>query len=97
MGPGGTRGAVASCQMDSHNQIPIRIRHVAESNVTEDTGIVDEYINSTKGANRRVNDSTTKLDGIVVWLRNAAFGADFLYNEVGCLFFFLRLCLAFLG
>jgi hypothetical protein len=48
------------------NKIPIRILHVLEANISENTGIVDEDVNTAEIADGSLNDLVTKLDAVVV-------------------------------
>lgn len=52
--------------MDLHDQVPILVLYVLETDVAQDTGIVDEDIHPTECIDRRTDDLFAILDIIVV-------------------------------
>jgi hypothetical protein len=74
---------VCSFDVDVVDEVPIRLLHVLEADISQNTGIVDENINATKGINGRLDDGFSILDRIVVADRLAACGAD-LFDDFVC-------------
>jgi hypothetical protein len=68
------------------DEVPVRLLHVLEADITEDTGIVDEDIDAPEGINGRLDDVLAILDRVVVADRLAACSAD-LVDDLVC-----RLC-----
>lgn len=52
--------------MDLHDQVPVGVLHVLEADVSENSGIVDQDVDSAKGLDGRVDDLVTVLDRVVV-------------------------------
>jgi hypothetical protein len=52
--------------MDLHNQIPVLIADVLETDVAQDTGIVDQDVYPTECIDGRANDIFAILGNIVV-------------------------------
>ena len=50
---------VCTLDVDAVDQVPVRILHVLEAHIAEDTGVVDKDINATKGLDRSVDDAVT--------------------------------------
>lgn len=69
--------------MDLHDQVPILVLEVLEANVTENTGIVDEDIDSAKGLDGGLDNGLAILDGIVVGHGLAASSLDLVYDNIG--------------
>jgi hypothetical protein len=74
---------VCSLYVDVVDEVPIRLLHVLEADISQNAGIVDEDINATKGINGRLDDGFSILDRIVVADRLAACGAD-LFDDFVC-------------
>lgn len=68
--------------MDTVDQVPILILHVLEANITQDTSIVNEYINATEVLNSSINNGGTVLYTAVVGDRLSARGADLLNDNI---------------
>ena len=68
--------------MDGHNQIPIRIRHVLEGYVSQNTGIVEEDIDAAVVLDGGLNDSVAILDTVVVGYCFAACGFDLVDDDI---------------
>jgi len=88
---------VCSLDVNIVDEVPVRLLHVLEADISQDAGIVDENINATKGINGRFDDSFSILDRIVVADGLAACGADLFDDLVCCLvvvvsFALLRFC-----
>ena len=71
--------------MDLDDQIPIRIRHVLEADIPQNTRIIDEHIYSSKVLDCRLDDLVSIFDAVVVGNRFASSGADFVNDQVGSL------------
>jgi hypothetical protein len=57
---------VCTSDVNLHDQVPIVILHVLEADISEDSGIVDQDVDSAKGLDGRVDDLFTIFDRIVV-------------------------------
>ena len=71
--------------MDLHDQVPILVLEVLEANVTQDTGVVDEDIDSAKCLDGSLYDGLAILDGIVVGDGLAASSLDLVDDDIGSL------------
>jgi hypothetical protein len=74
---------VCSVDMDAVDQIPVRLFHVLEADISQDTGVVDEDINTSECVDGRLDDGLSVLDRIVVGDGLAASGAD-LIDDLVC-------------
>lgn len=61
------------------------ILHVLERHISEDTGVVDQDIDSSKGIDSGFNDLVSKLDRIVVGSGLASSGLDLVDDSIGSL------------
>jgi hypothetical protein len=52
--------------MDFHDEIPIKLRHLLEGNISKDTSVVNDDINSTKSINCSLYNLIAKFNRIVV-------------------------------
>lgn len=57
---------VCTPDMDLHDQVPVLILHVLETNIPEDTSIVDEHINPAISLDGRLDNLVTILDRVVI-------------------------------
>jgi hypothetical protein len=48
--------------VDLVDKLPVRLLHVLEADITQDTGVVDEHIDAPKSINRRLDDLLAILD-----------------------------------
>ena len=71
--------------MDINDQVPILVCHIFEGNIAEDTGIVEENVNSTEGLDCCLDDLVTRCDRVVVGYRFAASGFDLVDDNIGSL------------
>jgi hypothetical protein len=69
--------------MDAVDQIPVRLFHVLETDISQDTGVVDEDINTSECVDGRLDDGLSVLDRTVVGDGLAASGAD-LIDDLVC-------------
>jgi hypothetical protein len=83
VGPCGMCALVCSVDMDAVDQIPVRLFHVLEADISQDTGVVDEDINTSECVDGRLDDGLSVLDRIVVGDGLAASGAD-LIDDLVC-------------
>ena len=83
VGPCGMCALVCSVDMDAVDQIPVRLFHVLEADISQDTGVVDEDINTSECVDGRLDDGLSILDRIVVGDGLAASGAD-LIDDLVC-------------
>lgn len=67
------------------DQVPVLIFHVLETDIAEDTGVVDENIHSAKVLDGRVDNGITLLHAVVVGGCLAASGFDFVDNDISSL------------
>lgn len=68
--------------MDRHNEIPIRILHILERDISQNTGIVEEDIDAAEALNGCLDDSVSVLNTVVVGYRFAASGFDLVYDNI---------------
>lgn len=73
---------VCAVGVNTVDQVPVLILHVLEADITEDTGIVKEDIDTAEVLNGSLDDGLTILNAVVVGSRLTASGADLLDNEV---------------
>jgi hypothetical protein len=67
------------------NEIPILILHVLEADIAENTSIVDEDIDATKGLDSGFDDFVTILNAVIVGNSFSAGLLDFVDNDIGSL------------
>lgn len=68
--------------MNAVDEVPVLVLHVLEADITEDTSIVEENIDTAEILDGSLNDGLAVLDAVVVGNRLTASGADLLDNEV---------------
>ena len=68
--------------MDLNDQIPIRIRHILETNIPQDTRIIDEHVNPSKVLDGRLDDLVSILDTIVVGNGHSSGGANLIHDLI---------------
>lgn len=71
--------------MDAVDEIPVLILHILETDVTENTGIVKQNINTTEVLDSSLNDTLAILYTVVVGNRLTASGTDLLNDDIGSL------------
>ena len=76
------RALVCPVDVDSVDEIPVRLLHILEADIAEDAGIVDEHINTTEGVDGRLDNGLPILDRVIVGDRLAACGADIVHDLV---------------
>lgn len=76
---------VSTVGVNAVDQIPVGILHVLEADIPEDTGVVEQNIDTTEVLDGCLNDGLTVLDAVVVGNGLAAGGADLLNNDICCL------------
>lgn len=71
--------------LDVHgvDQIPIRILHVLEADVSQDTSVVDEDVDAAEGLNGSLDDLLAILDAVVVGNSLSAGLFDLVDDNVG--------------
>jgi hypothetical protein len=70
------RTLVCSLDVDVVDEIPVRLLHVLEADISQNAGIVDEDIDATERVDGRLDDGFSVLHRVVVGDRLAACGAD---------------------
>jgi hypothetical protein len=65
------------------DEVPIRLLHVLEADISKNAGIVDENVDTTEGVDGCFDNGLAILDGIVVGNRFTACGADLFDDLVG--------------
>ena len=79
--PCGSSAFVSSFDVYSIDQIPVRVFHVLEADVSKDASIVEEDVNATEGVNGGLDDLLAILDTVVVGNSLAACSSDLVdYN-----------------
>lgn len=69
--------------MHLHDQIPVLVLHVLETDIPQDTGIVDEHVYPAESLDGRLDDLVAILDRVVVGDCFAAGGGDLVDDGVG--------------
>lgn len=52
--------------MDLVDEVPVRLLHVLEADIAQDTGVVDEHIDAPKGIDRSLDDPVAIFNRVVV-------------------------------
>jgi hypothetical protein len=68
--------------MDGHNQIPVLISHILEGDVSQDTGIIEQDIDSAVVLDRGIDDAVAILNAVVVGYRFTACCSDFVHDDI---------------
>ena len=71
--------------MDLHDQVPVLVLHVLETDIPEDTGIVDEYIDPAESLDGRFDDSLTIFNAIVIRHCLSAGSFDLIHDNISSL------------
>lgn len=71
--------------MHSVDKVPVLIFHVLETDIPEDTGVVEKDIDAAKVLDGGFNDGFAVLDTVVVCYCLAASSSDFIDNHIGSL------------
>ena len=69
--------------MDLVDELPVRLLHVLEADIAQNTSVVDEHVDAPKGIDRSLNNLVAILDRVVVGNRIAACGFDLFDDLVG--------------
>lgn len=85
MRPGGAGALVGTLDVDLHDQVPILILNVLKADISQDTGIVDEDIDSAESADGSLDDALAILDRVVVGDGLSARGLDLVDDDIGSL------------
>lgn len=85
MWPRSFRALVCSDDMHLHDQIPVLVLHVLETDIPQDTGVVDEHVYPAESLDGRLDDLVAILDRVVVGDCLAAGGGDLVDDGVGSL------------
>lgn len=83
--PGGAGNLVGAGDVDLHDQVPVLVGQVLEADVTEDTGVVDDNVDTAESLDGGVDDLLTELDGVVVGDGLAAGSLDFVDDDISSL------------
>lgn len=68
--------------MNTVDQVPVLILHVLETDITQDTSVVEEHIDATKVLNGSLDDALSVLDAVVVGDGLTAGGADLVDDHI---------------
>jgi hypothetical protein len=68
--------------VDVVDEVPVLVRHVLEADIAQDTGIVEEDVDSTEGLDGSLDDSVAVLDAVVVGNGLAASGFDLVDDDI---------------
>jgi hypothetical protein len=71
--------------VDLHDQVPVLILDVLEADISQDTGVVDEDIDSAEGIDGSLDDALAVLDRVVVGDGLSAGGLDLVDDDIGSL------------
>lgn len=86
MRPGGARDLVSALDVDLHDEIPILVRQIFEADIAENSGIVDDDVDTAKVLNSRLDNLVAILDTVVVGCGLATGLFDFVDNDIGSLY-----------
>jgi len=64
--PGGLGAREGPLQMDQHDQVPVLVGHLRETDVSQDPGVVDQDVHPSEGIDGRLDNFVTELDRVVV-------------------------------
>jgi hypothetical protein len=67
------------------NQIPVFVGHVLEADISKNTGIVEEDIDTAEGYDGSLDDLITTGDTVIVCYGLTASGLDFVDDNIGSL------------
>jgi hypothetical protein len=81
--PSSSSTFVGTLNMNGDDQIPVLVFHVLETDVSEDTSIVDQDIDSAIVLDGGVDDLLAVCDAVVVRYCSAARGFDFIDDDIG--------------
>lgn len=71
--------------MNLEDEIPVLVFHVLEADVAQNTGVVDEDVDTAEGLDGRVDNPVAILDAVVVGYCLAACGFDLVDDDIGSL------------
>ena len=72
--------------MDFDDQVPILILHILKADVSQNTSVVDENIDTTVSLDSGVDDPLAVLHAVVISHGLAASGLDLVDNYIGSLY-----------
>lgn len=72
--------------MNSHNDVPIGVLHILQSNVSQDTCVVNKHIDPAEVFDGSLDDLIALLNGIVICYGLATSVDDLFDDLVGCLY-----------
>lgn len=78
-------GLVCSPQMHRHDQIPVLVCHVLETDIPQDTGVIYENIYAAKVLDGGIDNRLAILDTVVVCDGLPPFRLDLLDDGIGSL------------
>ncbi len=82
-GPGRAGGLEGAFEVHLHDQVPVEVRHFAETHIAENAGVVDQHVHTAESLHRGINDFVSELDGVVIGDGLAAEFSDFFDDFVG--------------
>ena len=72
--------------MDSHDQVPVLVLHVLETDISQDTGIVKQHIDAAIVLDGCLDDLLAVCDAVVVGYCFAASGFDLVDDDISGLY-----------
>ena len=81
--PGSSGAAVGSVHVDFHDEVPIKVFHFLEWDVSENTGIVDQNVDFSEIVNCSFDNFFSELDWIVISDCDSSFALDLFYDFIG--------------
>lgn len=68
--------------MNTVDEIPVRVLHVLEADIPQDTRVVEKHIDTAKVLDGSLDDSLAVLDAVIVGDSLAAGGPDLIDNDI---------------
>jgi hypothetical protein len=77
---------MSAIDMHPHDQIPVGVLHVLETDITEDTSVIDEDVDTAEVLDSGVDDFVAEFNTVVVGNSLAALLLDFVDHDICSLF-----------
>jgi len=81
--PSSSWARICSSHVDLDNDVPISLFHFLERNITKDSCIINQNINSSKVINCCFDNLFSKFDWIIIRNSNSTFRFNLFYNLIG--------------
>lgn len=61
-----SRALVRTCHVDLHDQVPVFVGQVLETDIAQDARVIDEHVNTAEVVNRRLDDFLAILHAVII-------------------------------